>query len=331
MSKARIAVLIPAYKPDFFEQTLLGLYHQTFKEFDVYVSDDSFNEVICKKINHWQKSGLFSNLNITKIIGPKNAWLNHRKLDYLYSKKYEFIHFLMDDDYIYPTFYEQHLAAHSQGDFSVSVSQRWLSDEKNTPIGRMPDAGFLTKNVSHFSPLEAHTLSTMTLPICYNWLGELSNMMFRPEGKPLFELPPKAFNDMNYFGLHDIGTCLRLVQRKPLVFISSFHSNFRQHATQTTHSHRIWGSRSARLCWASFALASYSKGFLDTSQLQENLGYVRKLLIAEIPHDQELIEPLQIIDRRHATLTEKITDLSQYLFKFFSSNPHLKQYLEMIK
>lgn len=330
MSKSPIAVLIPAYRPDFFKQTLIGLQHQTFKEFEIYISDDSPNEIVSETVIDWQESGLFPDLNVNTLVGPKNALLNHFKLDSLYSSEYEFVHFLMDDDYIYPTFYEQHLAAHRSGNFSLSVTQRWLSDENNTPIGRMPDIGFLTDSVPHFSSIDAQSLAALTLPICYNWLGELSNMLFQPAGKPLFDSPPRDANDFNYFGLFDIGTCLRLAERSPLVFISSFHSNFRQHSGQTTHYHGCWGSRFTRLSWASFALTAHSKGLLNDGHLLENLSQVRKLLIAEIPHDRELIEPLQIIDNSHATLDDKVTELRHYLFKYFYSNPSLEEVLKMI-
>ena len=325
MSKSRIAVLIPAYKLDFIEATLTGLCHQTFKDFDVFISDDSANEKISQEITKWQSSGLFSNLNLELVIGPKNAFLNHHHLDQRYSPDYEFIHFLMDDDYIYPTFYEQHLAAHMQNDFCASVSQRWLSNEENIPVGRMPDIGFLTNNIGHFTELDARSLSVMTLPHCYNWLGELSNMLLRPEGKLLFEKPPIAADKLNYHGLMDIGTCLRLAQRKPLVFISSFHSNFRQHPNQTTHIHGTWGSRFTRLSWASFALASHSRGLLSDQQLQENWSQFRKLLLAEIPYDQKLIQPLEIIDYPHTSLQSKIEHLSEYLFDFYKTNPSLNK------
>lgn len=329
MSKAPLAVLIPAYNPNFFKQTLIGLKNQTFKNFDVYISDDSPNDTISRNVLTWKKRGLFSDLNISIIVGPKNAWLNHHRLDNLYSSNYEFIHFLMDDDFVYPTFYEQHLAAHKHGDFSVSVSQRWLSNEDNIPIGRMPDVGFLTNNGAHFSVLDIRTLANTLLPTCYNWLGELSNMVFRSDGAPLFERPPATIADINYFGLIDLGTCLRVAQKKPLVFISSFHSNFRQHEAQTTHKHGTWGTRLIRLCWASFAITSHSKGLLNDSQLTQNLINVRDMLVKEIPYDQNLSEPLRIIDDPNTTLADKIKKLQVHLLSFFNSNPHLKEYLNM--
>ena len=294
-STKRLAVLIPAYNVKYIEQAIVGLRYQTFRDFDVFISDDSVDNKITTLLAELESGSQLDGLNVTVISGPKDFLLNHTQLDALFSPKYEYVHFHLDDDYIYPTFYEQHLAAHSHGDFCVSVSQRWISNVNNIPFGRMIDVGFIDKNVKLFTPLTLEVLTKSCLPASINWLGELSNMVFKPKGETIFPPPPSLESNLNYFGLIDIGTCLELAQTRDIVFIASFNSNFRQHAEQSTHHHGLHGTRISRLCWAIYSIKAHNDNMISDADLQSGIKSAIRLIEVEAKIDKQLIEPLQIM------------------------------------
>ena len=235
----------------------------------------------------------------------------------------------MDDDYVFPTFYEQHLAAHSHGDFSVSVTQRWISNEYNIPIGRLTDAGFITGNRQHFTPLAVNAIAQATLPQCINWLGELSNMVFKTDGECIFPQPPTCPEKIGFYGLLDIGSCLHAAQRKPAVYISSFHSCFRQHANQTSHRHAEFGSRMVRLCWAMFGISAHNNQMINNNQLAENLNSVSRMLSHEFVHDNYLSQPLAFF-KGPTDLTYIKKSFTDWYFEFIQTGPCVADFIKSL-
>ena len=290
-----LAVLIPAFNKKYIEQTIVGLRNQTFQDFDVYISDDSPDNKITALLSELESRSQLDGLNVTIISGPKNDYLNHAQLDALFSPKYDYVHFHNDDDYIYPTFYEQHLAAHSHGDFCISVSQRWVSDVNNIPYGRLTDVGFINNDVKLFTPLTLDALVKSCLPVATNWLGELSNMLIKPKGATIFPAPPNFASNLNYFGLPDLGTCFELSQTRDIVFIASFISNFRQHPEQTTHFRNVPGSHVKRLCWAIYPIKAHNENMISDADLRSSIKSAMRIIEAEAEIDEELMEPLEIM------------------------------------
>lgn len=271
--KNPIGVLIPAYNSSYIEQTIFGLKNQTYKNFDVYISDDSPNQEITKKIYTLEKESKLDGINFHLIRGPQNDRLNQMMLDAMYSSNYKYIHFHLDDDYIYPSFYEEHLKAHSLGDFSVSISKRWLSNENNVPFSLPHYIEF--KNL--YNTLEISHIAKTCLLNSYNWLGEFSNMVFKPDGKTILPLPPKLSDDLNYYGILDIGSCLENTKEKNAIFLANFLSNFRQHSQQSTHNDNSGhGTSLSRLAWLMYPITAHNSKLITDSELKKALKSASK-------------------------------------------------------
>jgi hypothetical protein len=134
----KITTLIPAYKPDYLGEMFLGLKRQSVKDFRVILSDDSEGGAITNMIRDGRFGALQQELNLTVVPGPRNARLNHQHLIDLYqagAERSPFVHFMLDDDVVFPDFYKTHLEAHAGGKYAVSVSARWLSQATAGPRG----------------------------------------------------------------------------------------------------------------------------------------------------------------------------------------------------
>jgi glycosyltransferase involved in cell wall biosynthesis len=311
VAKNKIAVLIPAYNVKYLDDVMQGLKFQTYQDFDIYISDDSPNDEITNRLIYLENNGLLSNLNVTVEAGPKQKLgrLNYWRLDRKYSSEYEFIHFHGDDDYIYPTFYEDHLEAHMHGDFSASLSKRWISNELNTPVGKPINVSFERLNQA-YTPLTLEVIAKSSLPYSINWLGELTNCLIKGTGRSVFSLPPYDGNNLNYFGLLDIGTFLDLAQSKNLIYIHSYISNWRRHAEQSTNNIGSHGIRIAVLCWLAFSIKAHNDGLIDENDLISSIERRKPVLKSRMKTDVFFEDPLNLIseDVELKIIKKKFTD-----------------------
>ncbi len=175
---SHITTLIPAYKKEHLGAVFLGLRRQSFKDFEVILSDDSPDDAITHLIRsgHWAR--LTDGLRLTVVRGPKNARRNHEQLLDLWGERSPLVHFHLDDDIIYPEFYRQHVNAHLLAPCCASVSQRWLSHDDGVPAWTLPLPDLITQCEGHLLQLDRQELFASTVAVCQNWLGELSNMVF---------------------------------------------------------------------------------------------------------------------------------------------------------
>ena len=295
MNKNKLAVLIPANKEKYIDEVIQGLNLQTYKNFDIYISDDSPGELVTERLKFLDKRGDLEGLNVHVGIGPKDGRLNHLHLDRTFSPHYDYIHFHHDDDYIYPTFYEEHLCAHEFGDFAASISKRWVSNEKNIPFAKPVDISFDQNQL--FTPLTIEVLAKSCLPNSVNWLGELTNTVFKRNGNFVFSLPSEDTASLNYYGLTDIGTFLDLAQVKNLVFIRSYISNWRSHPDQSTHQKRSHGIRLAVLCWLAYAVKAHNDSLIDDNDLSAAVNCQKSFLTSRLESDNFFQSPLNLISK----------------------------------
>lgn len=292
----KIAVLIPGYRAQFIDDVIMGLKFQTYKDFDVHISDDSENEVITERLQSLERAGALDGLNVHVYPGPKEPRLNHMQLDKVFTPKYEYIHFHHDDDYIYPTFYEQHLRAHERGDFAVSLSKRWISNDNNIPIDRgLALAVYFDEQNSAFTPLSQQIIAKLCLPISVNCLGELTNALFKSNGTALFPRAPRERSELNYFGLSDIGTFLELAETKNLVAMESYLSNWRKHANQDTAKPSVHGTRTQVMGWLAYAIKAHSDKLITDNDLFAAVEVQKSMYASRIDQDNFFKRALTLI------------------------------------
>lgn len=265
-----LTTLIPAYKPDHLGEALESLRRQSFRDFRVIVSDDSPGGVITQMLRDRRFGTLADEIAVLAVRGPGNARANHQHLIDTWAGSSPLVHFLMDDDVVFPEFYRAHVQAHRRGQWSLSASPRWFSQGGSAPAWTHPLPDFVTDSPLHEVPVGAEQVFASVVVPCRNWIGELSNMVWSAEGLAHYPRPPAQ--GLSYYGLLDISAVLEAIGSLPMVFIRDHLGVFRQHAAQTTHTVGRHGHRVAMLVWAAVALHAWDQGRIDDAGALQAIG-----------------------------------------------------------
>lgn len=257
----KITTLIPAYKPKYLIELLTALRHQTVKPARILFSDDSPGLEFTRVLHSEPIRSVVADLNIEVVEGPHTGgWPNFLHLLEVWGGDTELFHFLLDDDLIYPTFYERHLAAHQSADTLCSVSRRWTALESGQPLRdlNLPEA--VANHPHRLLSLPADILFATTVARSANWLGEYSNAVFRAGFAP--EVRATAMDGISYIGLEDLGAFLCASLVKPVAYVNEPLGSFRMNAEQ--HSAQPMGRamKMAHLAYLALAIAARRIGKL---------------------------------------------------------------------
>lgn len=261
----KITTVIPAYKPKYLTELLTALHHQTVRPERIIFSDDSPDRSFHAALGSTPVRSAMAAMNIEVIDGPRaGAFANIRHLLQAWRGSTQLVHFLLDDDIIYPEFYERHLAVHATGTVDCSVSRRWTSLEGGLPVGRLPVPEQIARHQQRMLSLESDFLFATTLPSCNNWLGELSHAVFNHEVSGLLEDPRLA--GISFEGLGDIGFFLSASLRKPIGFLNDALGYFRLNPAQNTQQSSSRDFKAAHLAWLALGLAAQRLNKLQLEQ-----------------------------------------------------------------
>lgn len=262
----RISTLIPAYKIKYVESLLLGLQSQTVKPYRIIFSDDSPSGIFSERLLSDELVSLRAGLAIEVIQGPRNGGFeNFKHLVNAWGHESELFHILLDDDVIFPEFYERHLVAHLSGDFSCSISRRWESNETGQPLRGQPVPTAVANTVNRFLSLDADVAFMSTVAECKNWFGEFSNVVFRGNCSEIVLNPSIA--GVSYAGLWDLGAFLAASLFRPICHIQDHLGYFRRGPDQ--NSAQTYGSmmKSAMLAYVALAIGGRRIGKISSEQV----------------------------------------------------------------
>lgn len=296
----QITTLIPAYKKEYLAELFVGLRQQSFKDFQIILSDDSPDGVITNMIRQGHFASLTSNLNMVVVRGPRNAMKNHQQLLDMWGGKTPLLHFHMDDDVIYPDFYRTHVEIHATGAYCASVSSRWLSGDDGRPAWRLPLPDFITHSDKHLVHVTTEQLFASTIPMCQNWAGELSNMVISAQGA--CDYPCLPTEDVSYYGLPDIGFLLNASRHLPVAYVRDHLSVFRQHGQQTTHNVASLATMAAFLAWIAYALAAWREGRITQGQAVQAIDITSKRCLQHFDGDERMEAFYSILEHHASTL-----------------------------
>lgn len=285
-----ITTLIPAYKTEFLKDLFQGLKNQTFKQFKVILSDDSPNNQVTAMLKSVQMQPYVSGLDLEIIEGPKKgATANINHLTKYWAYKSPYVHLLLDDDIIYPLFYQLHMLAHQKENVGASASFRWIGSETGAPVATKPVPLFISKSEDRIDLVNADQLFTTAIPNIRNWLGETSNVLFTAESYKYFE--ETQINGISYYGLRDIGVYLQTSLTKNIAVVKDHLSVFRRHAGQDTGDINSTTFQGAHIAWISLALIGLELNKLSLEQATKGIEYVSGVKIANrfqnMPHMME--------------------------------------------
>ena len=279
----KIATLIPAYRLNFFIFALNSVLRQTIKPDLIIVSDDSPDREITNLLESGDLLGKLKaqNIILQVVAGPrkKSSYLNMMNLCEVWDNQTEFFHFLFDDDYIFPSFYKNHLRLLTENDLMASVSRRWKSDTHGHVIGAYNIPNFIENLESKQIIIDPSALFKSVVPHCFNWLGELSNAMFHKTS--MDALKDDVLGGYSFYGLGDIGIFLILGKSYKLGYINEHLGFFRSHENQNTGNLDNPDFLAAHLAWIPIAIASEKLGFIDNEDKNKVIEKMLNLVITK--------------------------------------------------
>jgi glycosyltransferase involved in cell wall biosynthesis len=290
-----LTVLIPAYNKEYLGDVFKGISNQSFQDFNIILSDDSENGEITQLLNNGYYEKFFSrNLKIQVIRGPLNGRQNHERLLAQWGGSTPFVHFHLDDDIIYPEFYNKHVKAHKSGDYLVTVTPRWIADISGQPISAREIPQIINESTFQNTVVDRKFMMDTVVPSCNNWLGEFTNMVFSTKGAMFFPKPPEK--GLSFYGLMDIGMLLNASENGNILFINAYQSIFRQHPMQSTKNTKSHGGKVAHYCWITYALNAWKKGYISKKEACEALKKIKYEIIKSLGIDESNSQLLNLIN-----------------------------------
>lgn len=282
-----ITTVVPAYKPKYLVDTLNALQRQTVRPERVIFSDDSPGQDFVRLLGSEALAPLTHGLAIEVVAGPRSgAFANWRHSLEVYGGRSEFFHLLCDDDVMYPSFYERHLHAHAQGDFGVSVSRRWTADESGQPTRDLPVPPAVAQHRGSMIALNADVLFMSTCARGSNWLGEVSNALYRADAARLIADP--QIGGIGYLGLEDIGSFLCSSLSRPVCYINDHLGFFRTSSSQNSAQHFGRPLKLAFLAYLALTLIGRNAGRLDGEQLRRCVALIGTGVLTHYAQQEDL-------------------------------------------
>lgn len=292
----RIITLIPAYKTKYIEPLLLSLATQTYQYFKIIVSDDNPNEDVAALICRLKQQDIYKRLDIEIVTGPKKGgFVNIYHIVRNFAQKAEFFHILLDDDLVYPTFYETHMREHAAKDALVSVSARWNALETGQPYGMLIDHATSTIFSQQF---DAATIANKLIPTCSNKLGEFSHAVFRREAAEVILNP--SMQGVSYFGLDDIGSFIQAAQHKPAIWIPTPLGIFRNNPEQNTGKLNNNTIKCGHYAWIALAIIAVENRWISADEAWASISMMRNAVRVRYQHDALGQQMLAVLDAHEA-------------------------------
>jgi hypothetical protein len=284
-----ITTLIPAYKVQYMAELLSCLASQNYKKFRAIISDDSPNNEVTAVIRQLQMKGLASGLSLSIVEGPKKGSLaNAMHLLKIWNNSSPLVHFLFDDDLIYPSFYQMHVTAHTNATISASVSHRWFGNESGAPVQSPGVPDFIANSNQRIELLNADQLFQTTVPYCVNWLGEFSNSVFSSAAVNL--LHEQMLSGIPYHGLADVGLLLQTSLTSDIAIIKEHLGVFRMNPHQNTGNFASVSFRCAYVAWIALTVASYDLGKINKQQATQAIESISKTISVHFQGVEEMLQ-----------------------------------------
>ncbi len=292
----QITTIVPAYKHQYLGELIACLLHQTVRPHKVLLSDDSPDGAFTRLLADGPLAQAASALDITVVPGPRlGAFANWHHALHTYGGSTELFHVLCDDDIVYPGFYERHLHAHAQGRFGVSVSRRWTATESGQPVRDLPVPQAVADHPQHLLALGPAVLFPHTCGRGTNWLGEVSNAVFRAERARHIMRP--EVGGVSYLGLEDIGAFLCTSLDATVAYINDHLGYFRTNAHQASQQHYGRPLKLAHGAYIALSVIGHRAGHLSAEQLRHAVLAVGSSVLTHYATQDDL-QPLVAALRR---------------------------------
>jgi hypothetical protein len=291
-----IITIVPAFKPKYLVGLLNDFRHQTRLPKKIIFSDDSPNAEYRKLLMSEELSPLRNGLHIECINGPKRGGYHNilHLLDY-WKESSELVHVMLDDDGLYPTFYERHLVAHQAAHFSCTISRRWSATENGQPVAGQPIPAALVSHPNSLVMLGADVIFMSTVAECKNWLGEFSNAIFRSETLQVLRQP--MFAGVSYCGLWDLGAFLAASQRGHIGYIQENLGFFRTGGDGNSSNFFGPYMKAAHLGYVALCLGGWRLGRYNQEQAQSVFYMLSEAIKQRYGSEEDMLQFIVLISR----------------------------------
>jgi hypothetical protein len=261
-----VAIVIPSYKPEFFEQSLKSAIGQTYPNIEIFVYDNCLSneiEIICSKYScvNYLRNERVGVLNI---------------IDSIFIEKGYYIKFLFDDDILHPFCVERMVQFNSDNLYSMIFSASAIINKNNIISNkRRPFNG----NVS----INNVDLQRTTLLNFSNYIGEFSTVLF--ERKSLLGIEKNdifKYNSKYFRGLTDLVFYFNITHTKPALYIDEELSYFRLDSSLNSNS-TIDPSINPNFIyaitdWIELIVSCNKFGIINSLELIERKDYILKFI-----------------------------------------------------
>lgn len=252
----KVSFCIPAYKPNYFEETLQSVCNQSYPNAEIIITDDDESGRIEKIVKNFKASSPFE-IRYFKNPQRLGGLLNCTKVVKLATGEY--IKYIYDDD-LYEPDLTRELVWHMEGfgsDVSLAVCARDLISQTGKPLPDNPTVVPVTKCNSLLLGKELID-SIMTTTV--NTLGEPMAALFRKADLDDLDSFFIAEGE-DYVGNLDLVLFIRLLSKGNCIYLPKRMVHFRQHPSQETLSDEA--KFQIHYAWYPMLRFARDKGFLQ--------------------------------------------------------------------
>ncbi|MBX8519663.1 glycosyltransferase [Pseudomonas cichorii] len=235
MSSSRlVSIVIPAYKPAFFEAALASALRQNHDEIEILVCDDCRDDSIkniVDKLSPDSRWPIRYLKNATSLGEPHNIAYG------ISQARGEYIKFLYDDDILVPDCVRlQFDVLHDSPDIKlVSATRKRIDSNGDLLPDNLATLNPFGKNVVLDGPELVSFLSQNPV----NFVGEPSSVMCRREDVLAFGQDIMSLNQTLIWGLGDVALYLKLLRQGNLAMLARTLSYFRVSDQQSSEGFRV--------------------------------------------------------------------------------------------
>jgi len=256
MSLPKVSIVIPSYKPQYFEQALRSALAQTYLNTEILVSDNCPTEQIRDICGRYP--GVIYQRNTA--VATANV------LSSLYSGKGQLIKPLFDDDILHPFCVERMVATMNTDraiELVFSASEVINADNERKETRRPYTSSGIMQG------REMHRLMTLGMR---NFVGEFSSIMFRRETlwnigwKDLFRIGDHDFQ----LGLADLAGYINLTRDGQAFYIDEELTYFRHDQRLASNSNPN-ANPNFGYCFSDYIdllVVSHQRGVIDSAELR---------------------------------------------------------------
>ncbi len=315
-----VSIIIPTFnRPEYFKVALESALNQTYRNFEIFISDNSTNDDTENLMQDYLKA--FKNIKYFhhKDFTASDNWNFAREYN---NPDAEFVNWLLDDDMFYPQKLEIMVEVMRQNpDCSIVASPRHTIDAKGNVNGQMPDYKQYPGLTAPIKLL-GEEAGKLIFDGGHNYIGEPTTPLIR---KSCLRDNDLCWTDeeRGFYALVDLSTWCQLLEKGNLFWLGDVVlSAFRRHEGQATNW--VGSGANFEVSWARlFKIAWEKKVFIKD---EKDLRF--RILNWLYSADMRLMQAFQIgyYDETFTVLEKTMTAMTQALYNGYEINLPPREY-----